>query len=97
MADQQKLNQQLGQAAYWGNIARVKAALKAGADVHAGNDYALRRASENGHAGTVRILLDVGADVHAWNGEALRLASRNGHTVTVKVLEAASRAFILND
>ena len=34
---------------------------EAGANVHAGNDYALRMASWNGHTETVKALLDQGA------------------------------------
>ena len=61
--------------------------LKAGADVHAGDDEALRWASRNGHVEMVKVLLKAGADVHAGDDYALCWASRNGHVEVVKVLE----------
>ena len=57
-----------------------------GANIHAGNDYALRWASDNGHPETVKLLLEAGADVHADNDCALRWASEEGHTEIVKLL-----------
>jgi len=65
----------------------VKYLLDAGADVHAIDDYALRWASNNGHADVVKLLLDAGADVHADNDHALQLASYNGHTDVVNILK----------
>lgn len=60
--------------------------LNQGADIHAGNDQALRDASWNGHTETVKILLDRKADIHAGNDQALRNAAINGHTDVVKLL-----------
>jgi len=45
-----------------GNIDDVKAALAAGADVHADHDDALRCAAASGHAEVVRVFLAVGGD-----------------------------------
>ena len=62
------------------------ALLKAGADVHANEDEALRYAAENGYTEIVKILLKAGADVHADDDEALCLAIGGGHTEIVKIL-----------
>jgi len=45
-----------------GDIDDIKAALAAGADIHADHDDALRWAAASGHAEVVRILLAAGAD-----------------------------------
>ena len=50
-------------------VATVEVLLAHGADVHAGNDAALRFASQFGHAAVVEVLLAHGADE-----EALRAA-----------------------
>jgi len=60
--------------------------LKAGADVHAYNDEALREASSNGHLEVVALLLKNGANVHARDDLALRYASENGHSDVVALL-----------
>jgi hypothetical protein len=64
----------------------IKQLIEEGADVHAGEDGALRWASTNGHTDVVKLLLEHGADVHAQNDAALRWASTNGHTDLVKIL-----------
>ena len=64
----------------------IKELLNEGADIHAGNDYALRHASRYGHLEIVKLLLDRGADIHACDDYALRWASHNGHLETVKLL-----------
>jgi hypothetical protein len=69
-----------------GELALVIWSLKSGANIHDGNDYALRFASENGHLETVKYLVEAGADIHAENDYALRWASRKGHLETVKYL-----------
>jgi len=65
----------------------VKYLLDAGANVHAYNDIALRKAINYGHADVVKLLLDAGADVHADNYGALQWASDNEHTDVVKILK----------
>jgi ankyrin repeat protein len=72
--------------AFHGYTKTVKALLDPGADIHAGNDRALRSAAEYGHADTVRLLLERGADVHARKDEAMYLASLGNHRDTVAVL-----------
>ena len=57
-----------------------------GADIHAGNDYALCWAAESGQTETVAALLDRGADIHAGNDYALCWAAEYGHTETVAAL-----------
>ena len=64
----------------------IPLAVKAGADVHAQEDEALRWASYNGHVAVVECLLKAGADVHAREDEALRYASENGHVAVVECL-----------
>ena len=68
------------------DVETVKLLLDRGADIHACEDYALRRASDKGHTETVKLLLDRGADIHACEDYALRWASDNGHIETVKLL-----------
>jgi hypothetical protein len=64
----------------------IPLAVKAGADVHAWNDEALRLASYYGHVAVVECLLKAGADVHAGEDQALRYASENGHVAAVECL-----------
>ena len=70
------------------NIDLVKEYIKAGADVHCKDDWALRWACRHGHPEVVKLLLEAGADVHA-DEYALRLASIGGHTEVVKLLHEA--------
>ena len=51
-------------AALKGNIEEVKRLVEEGADVHAGQEAALRYAAENGHLETVKWLVEAGADIH---------------------------------
>ena len=83
-----KINQPTWEA--WMMAHRVKlseAFLKAGADVHAQDDYALRWAAELGHTRVVGLLLKAGADVHALGDYALCWAAQLGHTQTVELLK----------
>jgi ankyrin repeat protein len=98
MEDQKKLDELLVRESLRGNTKTVKALLKAGADVHAEGDLALRVASQRGHTETVKALIDEGADVHAMNDAALRWASRYGQTETVKLLlESGADVHAMND
>jgi len=76
----------LGPRRRWSDPAVMQDLLDAGADVHADEDYALRRAAADGHADCVRLLLDAGADVHAGEDLALRWAAWNGHADCVRLL-----------
>ena len=64
----------------------IPLAVKAGADVHANDDIALRMASANGHAAVVECLLKAGADIHAKDDEALQWSSYNGYAAVVECL-----------
>ena len=64
----------------------VDLALQAGADVHAKDDGALRRASSSGRLAVVEFLVTAGANVHAQDDEALRWASGYGHLAVVEFL-----------
>ena len=81
-----KLNQSLIDASLAGDAEEVKLLLDAGADVHALDDYALRRASYRGHTEVVKLLLEAGANVHACDDIAMQLASLHGRTEVVKLL-----------
>lgn len=65
----------------------VRILLEFGSDVHAGNDLALRWASDRNHVGVVKILLEYGADVHACNDSPLEMAKYHGHRELEKLLE----------
>lgn len=64
----------------------VRCLLAAGADVNAGQGYALQLAARNGHLEIVQSLLDAGADVQAYNNVALNWAARIGHLDVVACL-----------
>lgn len=55
--DQAQLNSQLITAADGGMTSKVKEMLRQGANVHAGNDLALRKAAKSGHVDILRLLL----------------------------------------
>jgi len=74
------------EAATDGNRNEAMMALAAGADVHAENNAALRRAAAFGHAGVVGVLLAAGADVHDCEEGALCSAAYNGHDHVVALL-----------
>jgi len=83
---QKEKDQSLLNVSEKGHIKLVKLLLDAGANVHAGDDYALRWASQNGHTEVVKLLLGKGANVHVGDDYALRWASQNGRTEVVKLL-----------
>ena len=69
-----------------GNNKGLEEALRLGADIHTGDDYALCSAAGGGHTKTVELLLNLGARIHAANDAALEEAAFRGHTKTVEVL-----------
>jgi len=76
----------LGERKRWSDIEVFKGLVEDGADIHADNDFVLRRAAYNGHLEVVKFLVEKGADIHAGNDFSLRLAARNGHLEVVKFL-----------
>jgi len=58
----------------------------AGADIHAGGDFALCLASSRGYTEIVRLLLEAGADIHASNDYPLRIATMDNHIECVRLL-----------
>jgi ankyrin repeat protein len=80
------LDNRLIDAADHGDTKAVQTLLAAGANVHAAEDLALRRAAYFGHTQTVRMLLEAGANVHAQNDQALRLGAYWGYADMVQLL-----------
>ena len=73
-------------AASEGHLEIVKYLVNKGANIHAGDDYAVRVASRRGHLEIVKYLIKKGADIHARNEEALRDAVLDDKLETVKCL-----------
>ena len=67
--------------------------IKAGADIHAQDNYALRFASYHGNLDVVKYLIRAGADIHAWNDSALSLAASQDHPAVVDCLIEAGCSF----
>lgn len=72
---------------------KVKALLKAGANIHYKDDDPLQQACWAGHTEVVKILLENGANVHAEENEALKHAIEQNqypfsstHTEIIKIL-----------
>ena len=64
----------------------VGSLLRAGIDVHAGDDYALQAAAACGQTRTVEILLHAGANPRVGSNLAAGIAESNGYSETAKVL-----------
>jgi len=64
----------------------IKELVAEGADIHAGNDYAVGWAAKCGHLDVVRYLVNHGAKIHVDEDRALRLAARNGRLDVVRYL-----------
>lgn len=75
--------QRLINAANFGNLAGVEAALAAGADVNVRDTLALQVAARNGSVVVVDRLIDAGADVHASRNIALFWAALNRNPAVV--------------
>lgn len=77
---------ELGRASASGDLDRVLELLRTH-DPAENDQYALRKASENGHYGIVRILLQyTSVDASVEHSAALRYASANGHANVVELL-----------
>jgi hypothetical protein len=91
----QRLQQELCTAAFDGNEAALKKALREGADVlraDAEGNFALGEAAVNGQDAAIRILIAEGADVNcrgAYGRTPLWRATFNGHVECVKLLLGA--------
>jgi hypothetical protein len=70
-----KTEECLDGASKGGYLEAVKYLVSQGADIHSGNDHALRVASGGGHLEVTQYLIGVGANVHAENDDALGVAS----------------------
>ena len=69
-----------------GYLETLKTFVSLGADIRAGNDFAVQWASANGHLDVVKYLVSQGADIRAGDDFAVRMASRSGHLEVVKYL-----------
>jgi len=85
MRESTRLDRLLIAAALEGNAKAVQQALAQGADVHAMDELALRKAVENGLAKIVALLLEHGADGHAVLVDALSVAVTKGHRMAAVV------------
>lgn len=79
-------NKRLVEAAAEGNLAACRAALEAGANIHAGNDAAFRLAVERNRLKVVKYLVKQGADIHVRGDIAIRTASSCGYIAMVRYL-----------
>ena len=66
------------------NVDTFKFLVEHGADIHAGNDFALCWAAAKGHLDVVKYLVGCGANIHA--RYALSWGASNGHLLVVKFL-----------
>lgn len=82
----QPLNETLIQAIEDNDLDKVIWCQKQGADIHADNNNALRRAAACNHFTIVEYLVEQGADIHASNGSTLAFAVAAGCLKTVKYL-----------
>ena len=81
----------------FGKLSVVEYLVSKGADIHAGDDWALQMASYNGNLPMVEYLVSKGADIHALNNKALQLASLMGHLHVVEYLKSCkNRVKIVN-
>ena len=76
-----------------GDIKAIQSCEKAGADVTAEDNFAVKYASRNGYLEVVKYLVSKGADVTAGDNYAMRWASRNGHLEVVKYLVSKGAKF----
>ena len=92
------INTELISAADWGDLVKVRTALRGGADPNASDGSPLVHAARNGHRAVVRCLLDAGADANGGWGLALRGAAVHGDDVIVGLLlDAGANVHAFND
>jgi ankyrin repeat protein len=92
-ANRESLDYYLMELAGEGDEEGISPIIRAGADVHAGDDGALINAVEGEHTGVVMRLIEAGADVNAREGEAVQTAIDNGDSELVRILAAAGARF----
>jgi len=82
-------------ALFWfsrrGNLEIVKCLVENGANVNAGDDYALYEAASCGHLEVVKYLVSKGSNIRSHRCQALKRAERNNHVEVVKYLEEVLR------
>ena len=69
-----------------GYLQVIKYLIEKGANIHAGDDYALKWACENGHMNVAKFLVENGANIHVGNNHGLVRACKYGHMNIVKIL-----------
>jgi len=69
-----------------GNLDIIKYIVKAGGNIHAGSEHALRNAAKHGHLDVVKYLVECGADVNAERDSAFVNAIERGHYDVVEYL-----------
>ena len=86
------LNRDLTRACSDGELDKVKALLKQGANIHAYEECALTWAAEAGRLDVVKYLVEHGADIHASGNWALGRAALFRHLDVVNYLREAAGA-----
>ena len=76
----------LSHASMGGHVDIIKYLLEKGADLHYGDEEALRFAAHEGHFEVVKFLIEAGANIHARDDSSLTEASAEGHFEVVKYL-----------
>ena len=84
------LNRDFVEACRSGDLLTAKECIEQGANVHAANDWPLRRAAWKGHLAIVKYLIERGANIHAENDQTLRWAVHEGHLQMVNVIRATA-------
>jgi len=69
-----------------GHLKVAKFLVDKGANIHAGNDWALQGACSNGHLKVAKFLMEKGADIHAENDLAFQNTCEHGHFQVAKFL-----------
>ena len=95
--NQKQLDISLCRMVEYGVASAVKVLIEAGADVTAGDNWAIRWASYRGYTDIVKLLIEAGADVTAGNNWAIRYANGAGHTGVVKLLIDAGADVTIQD
>lgn len=80
------------------SVETFKLLIDNGADIHAGNERALKWSAKEGHLEMVKLLVENGANIHATYDYALRHSTKNGHLEIVKFLvERGANTSVMNN